>query len=172
MGLLITPKEASKFSELSSQDVVNIAKREVGTGLLDGTLYLIDELDEALKKAGVRLAEEKIPAALSEIKGEPAYKGVIQGRVRLVSLKRDVPSLLEGEILVSEMTSPAYLPAIIKSAAVITDEGGVTCHAAIVCRELKKLCIIGTKIATQVLKDGDFIEVDANQGTVKILKTS
>jgi pyruvate,water dikinase len=52
----------------------------------------------------------------------------------------------------------------------VTDEGGVTCHAAIVAREMKKPCIIGTKIATKVLKDGDLVEVDANKGVVKILK--
>jgi pyruvate,water dikinase len=58
-----------------------------------------------------------------------------------------------------------------KAAAFITDEGGITCHAAIVSRELKKPCIIGTKIATQVLKDGDLVEVDANNGVVKIMNS-
>jgi pyruvate,water dikinase len=57
-----------------------------------------------------------------------------------------------------------------KAAAFVTDEGGLTCHAAIVAREMKKPCIIGTKIATKVLKDGDMVEVDANKGIVKILK--
>jgi pyruvate,water dikinase len=57
-----------------------------------------------------------------------------------------------------------------KAAAIITDEGGINSHAAIISRELKKPCIIGTKIATQVLKDGDFVEIDANRGVVKILK--
>jgi len=52
----------------------------------------------------------------------------------------------------------------------VTDEGGITCHAAIISRELKKPCIIGTKIATKVLKDGDLVEVDADKGIVKILK--
>jgi len=57
-----------------------------------------------------------------------------------------------------------------KAAAFVTDEGGITCHAAIVARELKKPCIIGTKIATQALKDGDEVEVDADKGAVKLLK--
>src|SRR5262249_5172275 len=56
-----------------------------------------------------------------------------------------------------------------KAEAFVTDEGGVTCHAAIVARELKKPCIIGTKIATQVLKDGDTVDVDANRGSITIL---
>ena len=65
------------------------------------------------------------------------------------------------------MTDPRYVPAMKKAAAIVTDEGGITCHAAIVSRELKKPCIIGTKIATKVLKDGDEVEVDAEKGVVK-----
>tara|TARA_Y100000310_G_scaffold338021_1_gene426573 strand:- start:1597 stop:1776 length:180 start_codon:yes stop_codon:yes gene_type:complete len=57
-----------------------------------------------------------------------------------------------------------------KAAAFVTDEGGVTCHAAIVSREMKKPCIIGTKIATKVLKDNDLVEVDANKGIVRKIK--
>jgi pyruvate,water dikinase len=57
-----------------------------------------------------------------------------------------------------------------KAAAFVTDEGGITCHAAIVARELKKPCIIATKIATKVLKDGDLVEVDANNSIIRILK--
>ncbi len=57
-----------------------------------------------------------------------------------------------------------------KAKAIVTDEGGVTCHAAIVSRELKIPCIVGTKIATRVLKDGDLVEVDADKAVIKILK--
>ena len=57
-----------------------------------------------------------------------------------------------------------------RASAIVTDEGGITCHAAIIARELKVPCVIGTKIATQVLNDGDLVEVNANQGIVKILK--
>ena len=68
------------------------------------------------------------------------------------------------------MTHPQMISGMIKASAFVTDEGGVTCHAAIVSREMNKPCIIGTKVATQVLKDGDVVEVDANNGVVKILK--
>jgi pyruvate,water dikinase len=68
------------------------------------------------------------------------------------------------------MTRPEFVPLMKKAIAIVTDEGGITCHAAIVSRELKKPCIIGTKVATQVLKDGDMVEVDANSGIVRILK--
>jgi pyruvate,water dikinase len=62
------------------------------------------------------------------------------------------------------MTSPDFIPILKKVSAIITDEGGITCHAAIVSRELKIPCIVGTKIATKVLKDGDVVEVDAQKG--------
>lgn len=60
--------------------------------------------------------------------------------------------------------------AIIRSGAIITDEGGLTCHAAIIARELKKPCVVGAKIATKILKDGDMVEVDVDKGIAKILK--
>lgn len=70
----------------------------------------------------------------------------------------------------TSMTRPEFVPLMKKAAAIITDEGGITCHAAIVSRELNIPCIIGTRIATKVLKDGDYIEVDADNGIVKILR--
>jgi pyruvate,water dikinase len=68
------------------------------------------------------------------------------------------------------MTSPDYMLAARKAAAIITDEGGITCHAAIIARELGIPCIIGTKIGTKVLHDGDLVEVNANHGWVKKIK--
>ena len=77
---------------------------------------------------------------------------------------------MKGDILVAIMTTPNFIPALEKAAAFVTDEGGITCHAAIIAREMKKPCIIGTKIATKFLKDGDIVQVDANNGIVHILK--
>ena len=73
----------------------------------------------------------------------------------------------EGDILVSVATTPSIIMAMKKAAAFVTDEGGLTCHAAIVAREMKKPCVIGTKIATKVFKDGDVVEVDAERGIVR-----
>ncbi|MFB6226184.1 MAG: PEP-utilizing enzyme [Candidatus Paceibacteria bacterium] len=73
----------------------------------------------------------------------------------------------EGDILVSPMTMPKYMPAMKRAAGFVTDEGGVTCHAAIVSREMEKPCIIGTDIATEVLENGDKVKVNANEGIVK-----
>ena len=68
------------------------------------------------------------------------------------------------------MTTPDYVSAMKLASAFVTDEGGLLCHASIIARELKKPCIIGTKIATKVLKDGDLVEVNANEGFVRIIK--
>ena len=76
----------------------------------------------------------------------------------------------KGEILVASMTSPDYITAIKKAAAIITDEGGMTCHAAIVSRELRIPCIVGTKIATKVLKNGDIVNINTNQGIISLVK--
>ena len=122
------------------------------------------------KENGIEIQEEKVPENLKELTGEVAMTGKVTGKVRILKQKSEIPLLQDGEILVTAMTTPDYLPAMNKAAAFITDEGGVTCHAAIVAREIGKPCIIGTKIATKVLKDGDIVEVDADTGIVKILK--
>ena len=70
------------------------------------------------------------------------------------------------------MTMPDYVPAMNMAAGFVTDEGGLSCHAAIVAREMKKPCVIGTKTATKKIKDGDLIEVDANNGVVRIIKSA
>lgn len=80
-------------------------------------------------------------------------------------------SSVSGEfILVAGQTRPQLMPLIVKSIGIVTDEGGITSHAAIVSRELGIPCVIGTKIATQILKDGDMVELDANSGIVRILE--
>ena len=83
---------------------------------------------------------------------------------------KQIGEFKEGEILVSSMTIPDFLPAMKKAAAIVTNEGGVLCHAAILARELQKPCIIGTQFATHILRDGDYVEVDANNGIVKFIK--
>ena len=83
---------------------------------------------------------------------------------------REISKMKQGDILVTTMTSPEFVIAMKKASAIVTDQGGLTSHAAIVSRELKIPCIIGTKIATKVLKDGQLVEVNANHGWVKIIK--
>lgn len=108
-------------------------------------------------------------SSLNSIKGQCGSSGVIRGKIRIIIYQHDFKKFKKGEILVSGMTRPEFMPLMQKAKGIITDEGGITCHAAIISRELKIPCIIGTKIATQILKDGDEVELDADKGTVKIL---
>ncbi len=114
--------------------------------------------------------EDTMTKETAELSGQTAYPGTVQGPVRLIHNRDDLRTIKKGEILVAIMTNATYTPYFKKVKAIITDEGGVTCHAAIVARELKKPCIIGTKNATKVLNDGDLIEVDAHQGVVKLIE--
>ncbi len=107
---------------------------------------------------------------VQELCGQTAFTGKAAGKVRIVKNQKQMIAVEKGDIIVSPMTTPDFLPAMKIAAAFVTDEGGITCHAAIVSRELKKPCIVGTKVATKVLKDGDLVEVDADQGVVNILK--
>ena len=105
-----------------------------------------------------------------KLEGVTASIGKASGKVKIVYGPSDFVKFNNGDILVTGMTRPDYVPIMKKAAAIITDEGGVTCHAAIVSRELKIPCIIATKIATKVLKDGDVVEVDADNGVVRKLE--
>lgn len=106
-----------------------------------------------------------------EVFGITANKGKVRGRARVVKSAKEVCRLIKkGEILITSMTTIDYLPAIHHAAAIVTDDGGITCHAAIVSRELNKPCVVGTKISTQVFKTGDLVEVDANKGIVRKIK--
>tara|TARA_Y100000310_G_scaffold345831_1_gene470797 strand:+ start:19640 stop:22951 length:3312 start_codon:yes stop_codon:yes gene_type:complete len=102
-----------------------------------------------------------------ELKGQTAYPGKVKGMVRMVNELKDMEQFKKGDILVSRSTNPTLVPAMEKAAAIVTDLGGLTCHAAIVARELKKPCIVGISNATVALKDGDQVEVDADKGIVK-----
>ncbi|EKE15802.1 MAG: hypothetical protein ACD_11C00103G0004 [uncultured bacterium] len=105
-----------------------------------------------------------------EIKGDVAFTGIANGKAVIHLSWTGTTNIEEGDVLVTGMTNPQMIPLLKKASAIVTDEGGITCHAAIISRELKKPCIVGTKIATQVLKNGDLIEVDANEGIVRIIK--
>ncbi|MDP2944375.1 MAG: PEP-utilizing enzyme [bacterium] len=105
-----------------------------------------------------------------EIKGIIGSKGIARGIVKIVYTNKDLNKIKKGDILVTAMTRQDFVPIMKKVRAIVTDEGGIICHAAIIARELKIPAIVGTKIATQVLKDGNRVEVDANNGLVKIIK--
>lgn len=124
----------------------------------------IDKLHNLVVPFQKRMKEIKV------IKGVAAFTGRVRGIARVILDSQDAHELRSQEVLVTAMTNPKFVPAMKKSAAIITNEGGILCHAAIMSREFRKPCIIGTKVATDIIKTGDLVEVDANKGVVKIIK--
>jgi pyruvate, water dikinase len=100
------------------------------------------------------------------VRGLGAAPGVAAGPVRVIRSREEAGKLAEGEILVTHMTAPDWVPLMRRAAAIVTDSGGMTCHAAIVSRELGLPCIVGTANATEVLRDGEEVTVDAGAGVV------
>jgi pyruvate,water dikinase len=93
-----------------------------------------------------------------------------RGTARVVHSISEIGKIQEGDVLVAPMTSPDYVIGMKKAGAIITDVGGMLSHAAIVSRELKKPCIVGTQFATEVIKNGDVVELHCGKGTVRIIK--
>ncbi len=127
------------------------------------------EAERFYNKYVIKSKEEK-EEDVKFIRGSVSMPGIARGIVKIINKPADMEKMKDGDILVSVATTPSIVPAMKKAAAIVTDEGGLTCHAAIVSRELGITSIVGTKIATQVLKDGDLVEVDADNGIVRILK--
>ena len=165
---LLTPNEVSSLLEENKPaNVEMINERKSGFVLFadnkNTTIYSGEILTEA--KNGIVFLEQNNS---KEIKGQTAFPGKATGKVLLILSKDDFNKFRSGHILVSHSTTPDYVPIMKESLAIITDEGGILSHASVISRELKIPCIIGTKNATQVLKDGDLVEVDAEKGVVKI----
>jgi len=100
------------------------------------------------------------------LKGAAASMGVASGPVKIIHSPTEIDKVNKGDILVTEMTTPDYVPAMKKAAAIVTDVGGRTCHAAIVSRELGIPCVVGTGTSTSALKTGQLITVDGSKGMV------
>src|SRR3989344_4904726 len=173
----IIPYTKNYESVISKEDLDNVPDKKIlekrigGFVSLPGLFVGLSSLKEFSEKyPQYEFVSAMRDKSILEFKGFSAFKGKVKGRVRILIRKKDMNSLKDGEILVSPMTTPDFLPAMKRASAIVTDEGGIVCHAAIVARELKKPCVIGTKIATQVLRDGDFVEVDADNGVVRILE--
>jgi pyruvate,water dikinase len=107
---------------------------------------------------------------VSEIKGFAASAGVAEGPARVLKLLKDIVDLQPGEILVCPSTNPSWAPVFTNIKAAVTDIGGLTSHAAIVCREYGVPSVTGTGVATAVIKTGDTLKVDGDTGVVEIVK--
>ncbi|MCK4818877.1 phosphoenolpyruvate synthase, partial [bacterium] len=126
------------------------------------TWFYGKQAEEILKKTSAKHEDQ------NEIKGQVANAPVkkIKGKVQVI-LDVSKKEFKQGNILVTTMTRPEFVPLMRKAKAIITDEGGITCHAAVVAREFKIPAVIGTKVATKKLRDGDMVKVDARIGFVK-----
>ncbi|MBU2099859.1 hypothetical protein KKB11_01355 [Candidatus Micrarchaeota archaeon] len=137
-------------------------------------IVIINEKRKILTGKAAEKFRKQLPSPkeykLSELEGSTAVPGMVKGTAKIINLPEDMAKMNEGDVMVSYSTNPNLVPAMKKASAIITDVGGVTCHAAIVSRELNIPCIIGTKIATKAIKDGDLLDVNANHGIIKILK--
>lgn len=150
---------------------------EWGVDERDNKIWILQARPETVwsrrnKEKKVEKKEEKKVAADRKVivKGLPASPGNVAGRVHVILDPSNIDEFQQGEILVTEMTAPDWVPAMKKAKAIVTDSGGMTCHASIVSRELGIPCIVGTKsrgeAATSTIKDGIDVTVDATHGVV------
>lgn len=139
-----------------------ISQRDDRASFITGNEAVV--LKEKLAKPHIREGHETIHGMIA-CRGDDS---VITGTVKVI-LDSKNQTIEENEILVTSMTRPEFIALMRKARAVVTDEGGITCHAAIVSREMNKPCIIGTKMGTKVLKTGDKVEMRMNHGTVKVI---
>ena len=155
LQIYIDSNKLPSKSELESRATI------VAIYLQNGKRYLLSESQISSVQKYWRKDVRK-----DELHGITAYPGKVIGRVRIIHDYRN-SFLRKGEILVTGMTDPNFLPIIQKASAVVADNGGMLSHAAIAAREMKKPCVVGTKFATQIFKDGDMVEVDAGKGVVR-----
>ncbi|MGD9225073.1 MAG: PEP-utilizing enzyme [Desulfobacterales bacterium] len=124
-----------------------------------------DKVKEWLKGVDVTQTED-----VSEIKGFASSAGIVEGPARVLKMLKDIVDLQPGEILVCPSTNPSWAPVFTKIKAAVTDIGGLTSHAAIVCREYGVPSVTGTGVSTAVIKTGDILKVDGDTGVVEIVK--
>ncbi len=164
-----------------NQSVIKFAikNRPVAFVLIDNKLSILTDdlvrpIADFLHQQDREIENIEEARKLGFIKGKTAHKGKASGRVVVLS-EEDYPSakkVLGDEknyILVTPMTRPELAAYFSDAIAFITDEGGITCHAAIVAREMNKPCIISTKFASKILTTGDQIEVDADNGIIRVI---
>ena len=171
----LTPREGRE-QKILDEDILLLAKigrqleehyqypQDIEWAKQDGKIYIVQTRPVTTLEINAEETEEiKAPVLMV---GSPASPGVASGRVRIVRDPSEIHLVLQGEILVAEMTTPDFVPAMKRAAAIVTDRGGRTAHAAIVSRELGIPCVVGAENATKTLRDGQVISVDGSRGKV------
>ena len=169
-----------QFEELSSllrtEEIVKgalpkkeeLELRDRGYFFANNTLVKEQDKEKVENQFKMHFVKEPVKK-VRQLNGLPAYHGVVRGFVRRIMGHKQINTIKDGEILISPMTIPDFIPAIHKAAAIVTDEGGVLCHAAIIAREFQKPTVVGTRIASKRLQDGDIVEVNATEGKVTLI---
>jgi len=173
------PESEQEKQKLSDADIVHLAKlgvqieehykfpQDIEWAKEPGALYIVQTRPvTAMKRAEEMARTEELLEAQLLLTGSPASPGVGAGPVRIVLDPSQINEVKQGDVLVAKMTAPDYVPAMKRAAAIVTDLGGRTCHAAIVSRELGVPCIVGAGKATDILNSGQEITVDGSQGKV------
>lgn len=185
-------ERVGQLASLSYDEVIHMTPAETLEFLESGTYVAVDEIERrmarflivSLKNLDVTLVSDPVEidtlitdylgprdsdvvTEVPKLSGTGVFRGVVEGSVRLIEARADWDKMQEGDVLVTSMTTPEMLPIYTKAVAIVTDEGGLTCHAAIISRELQIPCVIGTGNATDVLRDGMRVRVDSAAGIVE-----
>lgn len=153
----LSPSKADNLQKIRKQKFIIFYQNE------RAMLFAGKDFEKKLKT--IKFKED--PLIKEEVAGFAIGRGIIRGKVKMVAPKMKLSEIPAGKIIVIPMTTPIMTPILKKSKAIVTDEGGLLCHAANVAREFGIIAIIGTKNATKCLRDGDWVEVDADNGVVK-----
>jgi len=174
------PLPLQNLQKLSDDEIKELAKigiaiekhykfpQDIEWAYEKGKFYIVQSRAITTLKKETKAIEQKEKKIIGKIlvKGLPASPGIGIGKVKIIKSKEEIGKIKQGDVLVTKMTNPDFVPAMKKAVAIVTDEGGLTSHAAIVSRELGIPAIVGTKNATEVLKDDMEVTVDAKSGVV------
>ncbi len=169
----LLPKELIAALKTGKIDEALIARRTKGVALVweNGEFLGVTDGEAALEYKKTLVYPGAVASAKEgELKGICASAGKARGRVSIILSLSDFGKFKDGDVLVSVGTNPSMVPLMKRAAAIVTDQGGLTCHAAIVSRELGVPCVVATKAASKALRDGDVVEVDASEGVVRKIK--
>jgi len=171
------PVPEQTMQKLTDEDIVTLAKiarkiealykfpQDIEWAKEQGKFYIVQTRPVTTIKPSKGQEEAEIEGVVL-LKGAPASPGIAAGQVQIVQRGSEIDRVKKGEILVAPMTTPDFVPAMKRAAAIVTDRGGRTCHAAIVSREMGIPCVVGTGNATTVLKPQQLVTVDGLQGKV------
>ncbi len=173
------PVSKQKAWKLTDAQVIKLAKigqklqdhyhhpQDIEFAIEKGNIFIVQTRPITTIESNQKtLDDQKVISQNADLKGEPASPGTASGDVIIINNPRDVGKAKKGQILVTEMTTPDFVPAMKKVAGIITDKGGQTSHAAIVSRELGVPCIVGTNIATKMFKAGDIVTLNGTTGEI------